>query len=100
MKVQEELRSEKPGRKILRRLMKSTFTQGGAWITSSDSPMVEVILGKFPCLKGSKYVSTIFVLSQIYRPLKIDSSIRMQMLGMLRIPIWAKWGLGYHDLCD
>lgn len=59
-KLQAELQLETPSRKRIKRLMKSTFTQRRAWITAKDSPTVQTILERFPCLKESKYVSTDF----------------------------------------
>ncbi len=58
-KLSAELELEKPNRKTVRRLMKVTFPQRRAWITEEDAPTVPAIIEQFPCLKGSKYVSTL-----------------------------------------
>ena len=48
--------STMPGKKRLRKLMKSTFRLRRMWILE-ESPEVAAILTKFPCLKEERYVS-------------------------------------------
>ena len=56
-KLQTELASGKPSRKVIRRLMRATHTKRRAWILSKDAPCVATVIEVFPCLKTSKYVS-------------------------------------------
>lgn len=51
-----ELGKERPKKKIVRKLMKSTFLGRRQWITT-DQPIVTEVLKKFPCLSQSRYVS-------------------------------------------
>ena len=54
--LKEEWATEKPSRKVVRALMRSTRTHRNRWIRS-DMPHIEEILQTFPCLKKIKYVS-------------------------------------------
>lgn len=57
--LQIELDKERPKKKTIKRLMKSTFLGRRHWITK-DQPVVREVLEVFPCLSQSKYVSEIW----------------------------------------
>ena len=56
MSLQDEIVKEKPSRKTIKLLMKSTFIGRRQWI-KSDSPLVGEVLEVFPEIKKTKYVS-------------------------------------------
>ena len=54
--LKEEWAKEKPSKKVVKTLMRSTRNLRNTWIRS-NTPQIEEILRTFPCLKKLKYVS-------------------------------------------